>query len=965
MLGSCSARTSADGGGFGGRGGSGYEREDPRGERGRDGYGGGGGQYGGGARGGGYDRDSRGGGGRPGGGGARQAANEREQREKDAAPREQGFVKTLKESYGFVQSADSDVQLFFHYSELPRGVDEQSLRPGDELEYGVYSSRDKPMAVKLNVLEPGTIKLFLTIATDVGGMVAKEQRETQSRGFDRNRREQVMGKIKLLPEQVGDEGVKLPEIVSYGIEDVADAEGEEKEKYKPGEGDEVKFDIIMVRATRQRKAANLRLVKAAEKPVVPREQGVVDALKDNFGFIKCADRSERLFFHFSEVKDKSQSLRNGDELEFVVSTDREKRNVANDIKILPKGTVTFITVLEEGVKGNVVREMRSTGGKRSAGGFGRDAAAHLYGGLVMLGDEKLPFDGEDLDDVKGHMPLIGDEVEFKLCMDKPTKKRKAMAVKVCAFAKAGREQGVVTKVKEGVQYAFIRCCDREEAVFFHFSEVEGQTAANGDELEFGVSEGKAEGRLTANRITKLPPGTVSFETVLEGRFEGTVERVLAEHSAASTKKGGKDHAIIGMIKEDVAEGDEDASQDVDRASKLRDPDLKLISYASSDLENLALVLSKGDRVSFTAVLDRPTKKKRATKVALVSPCLADGETGEETEIGPETGVISHIKNHHGYIRCAERDTRLYFMLSDVDPESLAAARGKESSNSVHDSVAQEESRGGQADADADVDADAGVTAPGEAEDSRGSAADAKGHKEHEDGASGDAKQEKHRKPRVGDELEFTILSHAKTRIMKAVKAKVLPKGTVCFEKELEGRFKGTVERELTYKAGGGRDHHAAVGSGGQVKLVEGETTTSLSFSGADMEKPLSQVKHGETIEFSILVDKASGDRRASKVSVAQSEGYVETVKDGYGFIKADADDGPYAKLTYFSMQDVEKGDQGKIEKGDSVAFFLMYNVSKKEIGAVRYSPCHEMIERTTNVFVHACMPWTMGLLLCT
>ena len=43
-------------------------------------------------------------------------------------------------------------------------------------------------------------------------------------------------------------------------------------------------------------------------------------------------------------------------------------------------------------------------------------------------------------------------------------------MRVVAYAEgAGREQGVVTKVKEGIAYAFIKCCDREEQLFFHAS----------------------------------------------------------------------------------------------------------------------------------------------------------------------------------------------------------------------------------------------------------------------------------------------------------------------------------------------------------------------------------------------------------------------------------------------------------------------------------------------------------------
>lgn len=46
-------------------------------------------------------------------------------------------------------------------------------------------------------------------------------------------------------------------------------------------------------------------------------QGVIAAIRDGFGFIKCVDRDARMFFHFSEVLEESQ-LHISDEVEFTV-----------------------------------------------------------------------------------------------------------------------------------------------------------------------------------------------------------------------------------------------------------------------------------------------------------------------------------------------------------------------------------------------------------------------------------------------------------------------------------------------------------------------------------------------------------------------------------------------------------------------------------------------------------------------
>lgn len=46
-------------------------------------------------------------------------------------------------------------------------------------------------------------------------------------------------------------------------------------------------------------------------------QGVIAAMRDGFGFIKCVDRDARMFFHFSEIMDGNQ-LHISDEVEFTV-----------------------------------------------------------------------------------------------------------------------------------------------------------------------------------------------------------------------------------------------------------------------------------------------------------------------------------------------------------------------------------------------------------------------------------------------------------------------------------------------------------------------------------------------------------------------------------------------------------------------------------------------------------------------
>lgn len=47
--------------------------------------------------------------------------------------------------------------------------------------------------------------------------------------------------------------------------------------------------------------------------VCRREQGVVCSLREGFGFIRCVERDQTMFFHFAEVLRLGQELSIGDE----------------------------------------------------------------------------------------------------------------------------------------------------------------------------------------------------------------------------------------------------------------------------------------------------------------------------------------------------------------------------------------------------------------------------------------------------------------------------------------------------------------------------------------------------------------------------------------------------------------------------------------------------------------------------
>jgi cold shock CspA family protein len=74
-------------------------------------------------------------------------------------------------------------------------------------------------------------------------------------------------------------------------------------------------------------------------PPMPVERGFVVSMRENFGFVSCADREGDLFFHVTEAPVDVQL---GDEVEFRVKfNQRSQKDLAVQLVTLPKGTIVM------------------------------------------------------------------------------------------------------------------------------------------------------------------------------------------------------------------------------------------------------------------------------------------------------------------------------------------------------------------------------------------------------------------------------------------------------------------------------------------------------------------------------------------------------------------------------------------------------------------------------------------------
>uniref|UniRef100_A0A8C2L5E3 Cold shock domain-containing protein E1 n=1 Tax=Cyprinus carpio TaxID=7962 RepID=A0A8C2L5E3_CYPCA len=384
--------------------------------------------------------------------------------------RETGVVEKLLASYGFIQCSERQARLFFHCSQYNGNL--QELKIGDDVEFEVSSDRrtGKPVAVKLVKIKAEMLpeerisgQVVSAIPSHLDGKSAPGQVPTGSVCYERN------GEVFYL---------------TYTPEDV---EG----NVTLDTGDKVSFYMETNKHTGAVSAHNIVLVKKKQS----RCQGVVCATKEAFGFIERGDVVKEIFFHYSEFKGDLEALQAGDDVEFTIK-ERNGKEVATDVRLLPQGTVIFEDISIETFEGTVTKVIPKVPTKNQ-----NDPLPGRISARINFTDKELLF-GEK--DTKSKVTLLeGDHVQFNISTDRRDKLERATNIDILPgtfhFTKESREMDMLS-------------AQRNHAV----------------------------------RIKKLPKGTVSFHTQSELRFVGVVEK---EAVPATTTK----NSSPSKVKEKEAE----------------------------------------------------------------------------------------------------------------------------------------------------------------------------------------------------------------------------------------------------------------------------------------------------------------------------------------------------------------------------------------------------------------------------
>uniref|UniRef100_A0A3B4URK6 Cold shock domain-containing protein E1 n=1 Tax=Seriola dumerili TaxID=41447 RepID=A0A3B4URK6_SERDU len=550
--------------------------------------------------------------------------------------RETGVVEKLLTSYGFIQCSERQDRLFFHCSQYNGNL--QELKIGDDVEFEVSSDRrtGKPIAVKLLKIKPEVLPeerisgqvgpdlhaypftvlhgyihpVVSAIPVHLDGKSAPVQVPTGSVCYERN------GEVFYL---------------TYTTDDV---EG----NIHLDTGDKVSFYMETNKHTGAVSARNIQLVKKKQM----RCQGVVCATKEAFGFIERADVVKEIFFHYSEFKGDLEALQAGDDVEFTIK-DRNGKEVATDVRLLPQGTVIFEDISIEQFEGTVVKVIPKVPTKNQ-----NDPLPGRISARIGFTDKELPF-GEK--DTKSKVTLLeGDHIQFNISTDRRDKLERATNIDILPdtfnFTKETREMGVIAAIRDG--FGFIKCVDRDARMFFHFSEVLEESQLHiSDEVEFTVVPDMLSAqRNHAVRIKKLPKGTVSFHTQSEQRFMGVVEKEVAVTAKnASPTKGKEKESEEGVI-------------------AYEDCGVKLtVPYHVKDLEGGGHP-QVGDKVEFSINEVKRTGQQSAVSIRVLNRNASSAKRLH--------GFVATLKDNFGFIETANHDQEIFFHYSEMcgDLENL-------------------------------------------------------------------------------------------------------------------------------------------------------------------------------------------------------------------------------------------------------------------------------------------------------
>ncbi|XP_075471464.1 cold shock domain-containing protein E1 isoform X3 [Ascaphus truei] len=542
----------------------------------------------------------------------------------------QGVVCAMKEAFGFIERGDVVKEIFFHYSEFKGDL--EALQPGDDVEFTIKDRNGKEVATDVRLLPQGTV-IFEDISIEhFDGTVTKVIPKVPNK----NQNDPLPGRIKV--------DFVIPKELPFGDKDT-------KSKVTLLEGDHVRFNISTDRRDKLERATNIEVLPDTfDFTDESREMGVIAAMRDGFGFIKCVDRDARMFFHFSEVLDGNQ-LHISDEVEFTVVPDMlsAQRNHAIRIKKLPKGTVSFHTQSDHRFVGIVEKEASA---KSSSPNKGKEKEGEE--GTISYEDCGIRLTvSYNLKDLEGSAPQTGDKVEFSICEAKRTGQQNAVSMKVLGRnSNAKRFFGYVATLKDN--FGFIETANHDKEIFFHYSEYSGDVDKLdlGDMVEYSLSKGKGN-KVSAERVTKVHQVNGSNDEVDPMVYWGRVTRPLRSVDPTQTEYQGMIELLEEVsdeqkiAEETPEEADETEDDPITETNKEASMKGRLIPFGIVGMANKADCLQKGETVKFQLCVLGQNGQTMACNIEPLRrgtvECVKDQFGFINYEVGDSKKLFFHVK----------------------------------------------------------------------------------------------------------------------------------------------------------------------------------------------------------------------------------------------------------------------------------------------------------------------------------
>jgi cold shock CspA family protein len=435
----------------------------------------------------------------------------------------QGLIKTLKESFGFIERADVSGTVFFHASEA-QDESLDGLWIGAPVEFVLQNRQGKDVATQIRLLPPGTVNF-------------DEVQEEVCRGVIRKPVQWVFNQKKnKIPSN--DDGEILYQSTNDGLLTLSYNGRDQVGCYTMSPGDQVTFNVAVDKRTQAKHATNVSVTKLTEvqRCRSARDKGIVGGIQDMFGYIECSNKEVQAAFHLSEVMDTNAELTVGDEVEYspVITKDKDSgtdRTLAARIQLLPQGSVKFDAVTTQVYEGTVAEELTSTPDEATLTNPLRllflkteeCGSIHYTGRSGSLGT--VPFfcssDHPELE--------FGDRVQFRIAKVKRTREQRAVEIKILRRARDIRFKGCISRLIKKEGYGFIESEEHDCEIFFSYSSFEGDASSLHllDEVEYCVL--RKGGKTSAEKIVRLPHGSVpkdELDPTISGPLSGEVVRTL-------------------------------------------------------------------------------------------------------------------------------------------------------------------------------------------------------------------------------------------------------------------------------------------------------------------------------------------------------------------------------------------------------------------------------------------------------